>query len=253
MTSLHINKGGHYMKPSKVGAVAITEPKSNNEKKTLGIIVNVILILAIVFGIFCSFTAFITKRGSGVPSFFGIKPFAIQSDSMVPFFNKGDLIIDKSVKDPSTLKVGDVITFWTVINGERALNSHRIVEIIDRDTYLYFTTKGDNNDIEDLIGVHQSEIVGKYITRIPNMGTVIDFLQTGTGFLIVIVIPVFLFFVYYLIQFFKSLFAYQTEKMRIKLEKELRGKEKSIDAATVIEGQVPDTVSTENTQQVNIR
>jgi hypothetical protein len=48
-------------------------------------------------------------------------------------------------------------------------------------TYLYFTTKGDNNTIEDAIGVHQAEIVGKYLTKIPKMGTVIDFLQTGTA------------------------------------------------------------------------
>ncbi|NCB52313.1 MAG: signal peptidase I [Clostridia bacterium] len=208
------------MKPMKASAHASAETRQNNAKKPLIIIVNIILILSILLGIFCSFTAFISKSGGGIPSFFGIKPFAIQSDSMVPFFYSGDLIIDKTVKNPSELKVGDVITFWTVISGERVLNSHRITEIFDKGTYLYFTTKGDNNTIEDSIGVHQSEIVGKYVTHIPNMGAVIDYLQTGTGFLLVIVIPVLLFFVYHLLQFFKALFAYQAEKVRLQIKME---------------------------------
>jgi hypothetical protein len=53
------------------------------------------------------------------------------------------------------------------------------------------------------------------------VGTVIDFLQTGTGFLIVILVPVFLFFVYHVVQFFKTLFAYKAEKMRLQIQKEL--------------------------------
>ncbi len=197
-----------------------SEVKGKKKVSVGEVIVNVILIVAILLGIFFSFTAFTAKAGNGVPSFLGIRPFSIQSDSMAPFFMKGDLVIDKVVKDPATLEVGDVITFWTVINGERTLNTHRIIEISNHGTYLYFTTKGDNNSIEDGLGVHQAEIVGKYTTHIPKLGTVIDFLQTSTGFMIVIVIPVLLFFIYNLITFFKALFAYQTEKMRLQIRKE---------------------------------
>jgi signal peptidase len=220
--------GGFIMKPVKteveLAASDSKKAESGGKKgfrKGVNIAVNIILILAILFGIFCSFTAFVSKRGSGVPSFFGIRPFAIQSDSMAPFFFKGDLVLDTVVKDPKDLKVGDVITYWTVISGERVLNSHRITEITDMGTYLCFNTKGDNNTIEDAIGVHQAEIVGKYMTHIPKLGTVIDFLQTGTGFLIVILVPVFLFFVYHVVQFFKTLFAYKAEKMRLQIQKEL--------------------------------
>jgi len=232
----------------KAGADASAETKQTNAKKPLSVIVNTILILAILLGIFCSFTAFISKNGGGIPSFFGIRPFAIQSDSMAPFFSNGDLIIDKTVRDPSELKVGDVITFWTVIGGERVLNSHRIIEILDKGTYLYFTTKGDNNTIEDSIGVHQSEIVGKYETHIPNMGAVIDYMQTGIGFLLAIVVPVFLFFVYHLVQFFKALFAYQAEKVRlqIKMEQIKAGNADSADADTG--KQATDIMSADGTQ-----
>ena len=197
-----------------VGAPAEAKPK----KKVSNIILNTLLILIILFGVFCSFTAFVSKTGSGVPSIFGLRPFAIQTDSMEPFFSSGDLIIDTVVKDYNELQVGDVITFWTVIQGERVLNSHRIVQIDDYDTYLSFVTKGDNNSIEDAMTVHQSEIVGKYKTRIKGLGNVIDFLQTSKGFLIVIVVPCALFFIFEVISFFRALFAFQAEKMRMQFQ-----------------------------------
>ena len=68
--------------------------------------------------------------------------------------------------------------------------------------------------------VHEKEIVGKYQFRVPGVGKVFDYLQTGTGFFIVVVIPVFIFFIFHLIQFFRVLFEYQNVKNRIKFEQE---------------------------------
>ncbi len=190
------------------------------QKKVLNIVVNVLLVAVIIFGVFCSYTAFATKTGNGVPNFFGIQAFSIQSPSMEPEFYEGDLIIDKSVKDTSKLEVGDVITFYTIIEGERALNTHRIIEIIEGEP-TYYVTKGDNNTLEDAMRVHENEIVGQYLFDIPNLGGVIDFLQTSTGFLVVIVLPVFLFFIYNLVQFFRVFFDYRMKKMRMQIEQEM--------------------------------
>ena len=195
--------------------------EGENKNKVASTITTIVLILAILIAILCSYTAFVTKAGNGVPSLFGIRPFSVQTDSMKPFFEQGDLIIDKVV-DPKELKVGDVITFWTVINGYRVLNTHRIVNIKDYGNYLYFDTKGDANPIADTTGVHQNEIVGKYVTHIPKVGKFIDFLQTSKGFFICIVVPVAIFFIYQLIVFIKTLTAYNTEKMRLEYEEEKR-------------------------------
>lgn len=203
------------------------ERKVTQKGKTLDIVINVVLVIVMLIIIGFSFTAYATTSGSGIPNILGYMPLAVQTDSMEPEFSAGDLIIDKVV-DASELEVGDVITFWTVIEGQQVLNSHRIVEITDYDTYLYFDTKGDNNTIEDASGVHQSEVVGIYLFSIPNLGTVIDFLQTGMGFFIAVVIPVFLFFIYQVVTFFKALFAYQKEKMRLQVEEE---KKKTVEAS----------------------
>ena len=198
-----------------------TVEKTEKKNKVLNAIVNTVVVLILVFGIIIGFSAFITKKGSGVPNFLGYSPISILSDSMQPFFEKGDLIVDKRVTDFGDLKVGDVITFWTVINGEKVLNSHRIVGISNYDTYLSFTTKGDNNTIEDLMSVHQNEVVGVYQFKIRKLGSFFEFAQTSTGFLIIIVIPFALFFIWQLIAFFKALFAYQAEKNRLKFEAEM--------------------------------
>ena len=216
-----------------------TTPNKKTEKKSgkiLNTVVNVFLVVVIVFGIFCAFNAFMAKQGNGVPSLFGLKFAAIQSDSMSPTFNKGDLIVDIVVKDPTKLKAstslsakdGDVITFWTTINGEIALNTHRIVEVNDNDNYLSFVTRGDNDEKydekneHDYMQVHQNKIEGKFLFAIPKVGYVIDFLETSKGFLLSVVLPAALLFIWQLIQFFRSLFAYQAEKVKLKMQAQLQ-------------------------------
>ena len=204
-------------------------PEQSKKTKVLGTIVNVVLVIAILLAAFATYTSYVSTSGNGVPSFLGLRVFSIQTESMYPTLNPGDLIVDKAVKDPSKLRVDDIITYWTVINGERVLNTHRIYEIYDGGGYLIFETKGDNNTISDSLTVHESEVVGVYSSRIAGLGKVFDYLQTSTGFLIVVVVPVFLFFVFYLIQFFRVLFEYQNVKNRIKYEQERGRTEDMID------------------------
>lgn len=203
------------------------ESKSTKKHKVISTIVNVILVIAIIVAATATYTSYVSTSGNGVPTVLGLRVFSIQTDSMYPTLNPGDLIIDKAVKDSSQLRVGDIITYWTVINGERVLNTHRIYQIYDGGGHLIFETKGDNNTISDSLTVHESEVVGIYSSRIAGVGKVFDYLQTSTGFLIVVVVPVFLFFLYYLIQFFRVLFEYQNVKNRIKYEQE-RGRTEDI-------------------------
>lgn len=200
-------------------AVQATQ-KETKGQKILSTVINVILVLAIALAAISTYVSYVSASGNGVPSVFGIRILSIQTESMYPTLLPGDLIFDTAVKDPADLKVGDIITYWTVINGERVLNTHTVHEIYDGNGYLIFGTKGDNNTAADPLTVHESEIVGKYSFRIGGLGKVFDYLQTSTGFLVVVVIPVFIFFLFYLVQFFRVLFEYQNVKNRIKYEQE---------------------------------
>ncbi len=203
-------------------AVTQNENEAKPQKKVgkvLNTIINVVLIIAIIFAVICTYVSFVTTSGNGVPSIFGLRLLSIQTPSMKPTINDGDLAIATAV-DPADLRPDDIITYWTVIQGERVLNTHRIENIYDGGGFLIFETKGDANTSVDPLTVHEKELVGKYQFRIPGVGKVFDYLQTGTGFFIVVVIPVFLFFIFHLVQFFRVLFEYQNVKNRIKFEKE---------------------------------
>lgn len=215
--------------PKKTKA-ATADGEESKTKNVLNTVINVVLIIAIVVAVIATYVSFVSTSGNGVPNIFGLRLLSIQTDSMYPTLLPGDLIVDTAVKDTSELRPNDVITYWTVINGERVLNTHRIVNIYDGGGYLIFETKGDNNTASDPLTVHESEIVGIYKLRIPGVGKVFDYLQTSMGFLIVVVIPVFIFFLYHLVQFFRVLFEYQNVKNRIKFEQE-RGRTEDIIAA----------------------
>ena len=201
-----------------------TNPETVKEKRTgrqkASLAVNIVLAVALVIAALCAYVSFVSKSGNGVPNILGVEVFSVQTDSMYPVLKPGDLIIDKAVKDPSKLRVGDIITYWTVINGQRALNTHTIHNIYDGGDYLIFETKGENNSIADSLTVHESEVVGKYTARIGGVGKALDFLQTSKGFLICIVIPVAAFFLFHLVQFFRTLFEYQSVKNRLKFQME---------------------------------
>lgn len=230
---------------------AILQEVANKPKRTgkdiVSLVINVILVFAIIVAALCTYVSFVSSSGNGVPNILGVEVFSVQTESMYPTLKSGDLIIDKAVKDTSELEVGDIITYWTVIEGQRVLNTHRIIEIYDGGGYLIFETKGDNNNASDALTVHESEVVGVYSTHISGIGKVLDFLQTSKGFLICIVIPVAAFFLFHLIQFFRVLFEYQSIKERLKFQEEQDAKEaaaqqrQSEQIAAAVKEAVPQT------------
>lgn len=164
-------------------------------KKGASILISILLWAVILLAALFAFTTLATKDSSHVASLAGYTPLSVVSDSMAPTFNAGDLIIIRSC-DPATLQEGDIITFHTIINNEFALNTHRIAEIDDQGGARSYVTKGDNNEIADVHMITDGDIVGKFVTRLPKFGRVVEFLSSSTGFLLVIVLPLLIFFIY---------------------------------------------------------
>ncbi|MGB9729258.1 MAG: signal peptidase I [Thermoprotei archaeon] len=92
----------------------------------------------------------------------------VESGSMIPTLEKGDLIISVGV-DPSNLKVGDIILFKSPLNPNIII-VHRIIEIYKNDGTVLIKTKGDNNPIADPWTVNGNQVLGKVIFRIPYLG-----------------------------------------------------------------------------------
>ena len=164
-------------------------------KRAATIFVSIILWAVILLAALFAFTTLATKDNNQVASLAGFTPLSVVSDSMAPTFNAGDLIIIKKC-DPATLVEGDIVTFHTIINNEFALNTHRIDEIQTMGDVRSYVTKGDNNAIADIHMISDGDIVGKYVAKLPYFGKVVQFLSSSAGFLLVIVLPLLLFFIY---------------------------------------------------------
>jgi len=134
------------------------------------------------------FTFFLTSILIIVTSFFlfsqlnfpnNYKVLLVQSGSMAPSINTGDLIIIKPVL---LYQKGDIVTFLSK-NGFNI--THRIVEIKDNK----ITTKGDANSINDQESTDQTQVLGKVFYIIPYLGYLIIFIKTTVGLITLIIIP----------------------------------------------------------------
>ena len=166
-------------------------------KKGVTIVVSVILWGVILLAALFAFTTLATRDNANVSSLAGYTPMVVKTDSMAPTFYSGDLIFIKKC-DTQQLVEGDIICFHTIINNEYALNTHRIEKIDENESVRSYTTKGDNNAISDTHIISDGDIVGKYVGKLSRFGKVMDFLSSSVGFLLVIVLPMLLFFIYQL-------------------------------------------------------
>lgn len=122
-----------------------------------------------------------------IPSFFGWKPFIVLSGSMETEIYAGDLVIVKDV-ETDNLKVNDIIAF----RSDDIVVTHRIMEILNEDGTVKYITKGDNNNTKDTGYVKPENIEGVYQFKIKNLGNLAMFMQTPTGMISCLSIPLLL-------------------------------------------------------------
>ena len=111
-------------------------------KKAASIVISVVMWIIILVAALFAFTTLATKDDGSVSNLGGFTPLTVQSESMEPTFGENDLIIIQQC-DPSTLQVGDIVTFHTIIDNQYALNTHRIVSINEVNGMNSYTTKGE--------------------------------------------------------------------------------------------------------------
>ena len=113
------------------------------------------------------------------PRLFGFQVFAVLSGSMEPAYQTGSVIYVRPV-DADTLAAGDVITYMI---SENTVATHRIVGVVpdEDEDILRFRTKGDANDTEDALMVHEANIIGTPVFTIPLLGRLAALLNSAGG------------------------------------------------------------------------
>lgn len=132
-------------------------------------------------------------------------------------FAKGALVIAKKPKDALSLEKGQIITFVGTVNGSEALITHRIVDIVTEDNSTavrYYVTRGDNNPENMTEAVSPNKVLAVYSSHLDGVGSAILWLQTPTNFLLVIVLPLVLLFVYNIIMFVRMIMQAKVEKVK---------------------------------------
>lgn len=194
--------------------------ESNKPKKVVGIVLNVILWLFLVFAFIMMTLAFTSASNEyGVPIIGDKVVLTVKSDSMKPTFKSGDMLIARALnnEEKDNLQVGDIITFYADLDGDgdKELNTHRIISV----SAGTFKTQGDNpetNPVPDDYIVFKDHIVATWKegdTRIGGVGNVIGFLQSRTGFLLFVILPLI------------GLFTYEVVRLILMILK-IRGKDK---------------------------
>ncbi|MEG2455136.1 MAG: signal peptidase I [Oscillospiraceae bacterium] len=169
-------------------------------KKALHVAVNVLLWILIIIIAFFAIVTFSQKGNGQVASVFGFTPMTVLSDSMAPTFHKDDLIIIRK-GDAASYQEGDIISFWTVINNQRSINTHRIASVYREGDMVQYTTRGDANVSNDSYLVATPDVIGKFVVSIPFVGKILSLLSSSIGFLVVVVLPLLAFFIYQLYRF----------------------------------------------------
>lgn len=115
-----------------------------------------ILTIAIVF---VSIIIVVQKVTNNEEAFLGFRIFRVQTGSMIPKYQVGDVILVKEV-DTDKIKIGDDVTYegnTGSMNG--MLVTHRVVDIEEVDGKRIFHTQGIANNLEDPV-VSEEQING---------------------------------------------------------------------------------------------
>ncbi len=146
-----------------------------------------ILMFIASFLIFYVISGKIAKK-QGKKPLFGL--YTIISPSMTGTLNVYDVAFTMRV-DTDKLKEKDIITFYSTNSffGGTPI-THRIKEIVDvPGTGKMFVVQGDANPKPDDEKVLPSNVVGKVLFKIPQLGRIQFFLASKGGWIIAIMIP----------------------------------------------------------------
>lgn len=184
-------------------------------KRIVNVFVDILVVLILIVSIIVVMLS-LTSKSSGVPNIFGIAPLSVQTESMKGTVDPGDLIFCTLTEIDDEFQKDDIVTFPIELNGEKVLNTHRIVEVVEDNNITYYKTQGDNKETNpepDKDLQTSSTIVAKYTgTKIPGLGNVLSFIRTQLGFFLCILLPMILFFIYEAARVIMNLLAYNKEK-----------------------------------------
>lgn len=120
--------------------------------------------------------------GRVIPSL-GHPVYVVAGPSMEPAMGIGSAVILDQV-DSAELAIGDVVSLRS--GAGRAIFTHRIIRLVDRDGERWIETQGDANQAPDRSITPASAVIGRVAWSIPAAGYLIALLSTVPGLVLLL-------------------------------------------------------------------
>lgn len=150
-----------------------TEKKTKNiNKKNVGekintpfrIIWSILSKILTILILFISIIIVVQKVTNNEEAFLGFRMFRVQTGSMIPKYQIGDVILVKEV-DPDSIQIGNDVTYEGKTGAMKGLIvTHRVIDIEEVDGKRIFHTKGIANNLEDPV-ISEDQINGVVQTK----------------------------------------------------------------------------------------
>jgi len=147
--------------------------------RTIRILADVVDVLVIAL---IAFALFGVILGRVLPAL-GHPVFVVGGPSMGPVMTPGDAIVLEQV-EPARLVAGDVVSLQT--GPARAVYTHRIIRIAERDGQIWVETKGDANALADPSITPASAVIGRVTGVVPVAGYLLALLSVPVGVIFVL-------------------------------------------------------------------
>lgn len=156
--------------------------------KALKIIFGVIKTLITVFLLVLICIIFIQRVFNNSFAIAGIRVFTVVSESMLPQYEIGDMIIAKET-DASKINIGDNVVYNGLSGDFKGkVITHQVIEKNNVNNKYKFITKGINNDIADP-EISESQIIGKVIYKTIILSFISKIVNNTATFFFAVFIP----------------------------------------------------------------
>ncbi|MEE3343053.1 MAG: signal peptidase I [Bacilli bacterium] len=134
-------------------------------------------------------TIFIQRLSNNKLSLAGYSIYTVVTQSMVPKYQVGDMLLSKSI-DPDTIKIGDDVTYQGK-EGDFAgkIVTHQVIAIDGTGPNKIFHTKGIANTAEDPT-ITGDQIYGKVVTKLTVLSIITKIISNIYGMFFFIIVPV---------------------------------------------------------------
>lgn len=159
--------------------------KNNKVLKILTMIIRAIVSFFIIIVISI---IFIQRISDNKLSLGGYSIYTIITESMVPKYNVGDMVISKKVPVTELKEQDDVVYLGKKSDFAGKIVTHQIIKIDNIAGVTYFHTKGIANDIEDPL-VETDQVLGKVVMKSNILSFISRIVNNSYGFYFVIFVP----------------------------------------------------------------